>query len=80
MGNHYWDILVTTFCVCMMIACIVGYACVTEPPKPDYVIGRPGVGMCSDDPCLNDIGCGFDCTCVKFGSDRYGACARIDPL
>jgi hypothetical protein len=65
------DAIWTWLAVAMMIAAIVGYSCVTAPPAPC-------VGSCSPEPCTSDIGCGFDCFCIKFGDEQWGSCARTD--
>lgn len=70
--GHYWaDTLITWLAVAMLLASIIGYSCATARPAAC-------LGSCSDSPCLSDIGCGFDCVCLKFGSDRQGVCARSD--
>ena len=72
---YYRDTIITLFAISMMIVAIVGYACGTEPPAHGCELG---VGSCSTNPCTSDIGCGFDCFCLKFGSNQWGSCARTD--
>lgn len=57
--------------ILLLSVSVIGYSCVTSPPAQC-------VGWCSDDPCWSEIGCGFDCVCIKVGSEQEGFCARVD--
>jgi len=71
MWRYLLDRLPTIIVCSMFLVSVIGYSCVIAPPARC-------VGSCSDSPCASDIGCGFDCFCVKFGSDQWGSCARTD--
>jgi hypothetical protein len=36
------------------------------------------IGWCSTESCYNSLSCGFDCFCLKKGSDLLGTCVRLE--
>jgi len=35
-------------------------------------------GFCNTSPCYSNLGCGFDCVCMKEGGESRGTCVRFE--